>query len=95
MTTAIDRNGVIALWDADPALSSMAQNALETSFRWGNLVVAAPVLAELVAGPAGMRLRTTYRLIPTQGRTCARNPLTASTASISAATSIASQRTAL
>jgi predicted nucleic acid-binding protein len=51
MTTAIDTNVVIALWDKDSSLSGAAQTALETAFSRGNLVVAAPVFAELIAAP--------------------------------------------
>jgi len=51
MTTAVDTNVVIALWDRDAALSSAAQTALEAAFNRGNLVVAAPVFAELIAAP--------------------------------------------
>ena len=51
MTTAIDSNVVIALWDKDPVLSLAAQSALEAAFRRGSLVVAAPVFAELLAAP--------------------------------------------
>lgn len=51
MTTAIDTNVVIALWDKDPALSLAAQNALEAAFNRGNLVAAAPVFAELIGAP--------------------------------------------
>jgi predicted nucleic acid-binding protein len=51
MTTAIDTNVVIALWDRDAALSLAAEKALEAAFRRGNLVVAAPVFAELLAAP--------------------------------------------
>lgn len=51
MTTAIDTNVVIALWDKDPALSLASQTALEAAFRRGSLVVAAAVFAELLAAP--------------------------------------------
>jgi len=51
MTTAIDTNVVVALWDEDPALSSAAHAALEAAFQRGGLVVAAPVFAELIAAP--------------------------------------------
>jgi len=51
MTTAIDTNVVIALWDTDTALSLAAEKALEAAFRRGTLVIAAPVFAELVAAP--------------------------------------------
>lgn len=51
MTTAVDTNVVIALWDKDPGLSLAAQNTLEAAFNRGNLVAAAPVFAELIAAP--------------------------------------------
>ena len=51
MTTAIDTNVVIALWDRDPSINSAAQKALETAFHRGGLVIAPPVLAELLAAP--------------------------------------------
>ncbi|HKW16952.1 MAG TPA: PIN domain-containing protein [Terriglobales bacterium] len=40
---------IVALWDKDPALSEAAQKALEAAFNHGNLVVSAPVFAELMA----------------------------------------------
>jgi len=51
MTTAVDTNVVIALWDKDPALSLAAETALEKAFARGNLVASAPVFAELIAAP--------------------------------------------
>jgi predicted nucleic acid-binding protein len=51
MTTAIDTNVIIALWDRDPALSSAAQAALDEALGRGTLVVAATVFAELMAAP--------------------------------------------
>jgi predicted nucleic acid-binding protein len=51
VTTAIDTNVIIALWDTDPALNRAAQNALDAAFHRGTLVAAAPVLAELIAAP--------------------------------------------
>ncbi|MGD0199551.1 MAG: type II toxin-antitoxin system VapC family toxin [Bryobacteraceae bacterium] len=51
MTTAIDSNVIIALWDKDPALSQAAQAALEAAQSRGPLVIAAPVYAELMAAP--------------------------------------------
>ena len=51
MTTAIDTNVIIALWDDDAGLSLAAETALEAAFRRGRLVVAAPVYAELIAAP--------------------------------------------
>jgi predicted nucleic acid-binding protein len=51
MTTAVDTNVMIALWDKDAALSLAAQNALDAAFNRGTLVAAAPVFAELLAAP--------------------------------------------
>jgi len=51
MTTAIDTNVLVALWDEDSTLSSAAQAALEAAFHRGGLVVSAPVFAELIAAP--------------------------------------------
>lgn len=51
MTTAVDTNVVIALWDKDPTLSLAAEKALDTAFHRGTLVAAAPVFAELIAAP--------------------------------------------
>lgn len=51
MTTAVDTNVIIALWDKDAALSLAAQNALDAAFGRGRLVAAAPVFAELIAAP--------------------------------------------
>ena len=51
MTTAIDTNAVIALWDKDPTLSLAAQTSLERASNRGGLVAAAPVFAELIAAP--------------------------------------------
>ena len=51
MTTAVDTNVVIALWDKDSALSLAAQTALDMAFNRGTLVAAAPVFAELIAAP--------------------------------------------
>lgn len=49
--TAIDTNVFIALWQNEPALSHAAEAALESAFRRGGLVIAAPVFAELIASP--------------------------------------------
>jgi predicted nucleic acid-binding protein len=51
MTTAVDTNVIIALWDRNSALSLAAQNALEAAFHRGSMVAAAPVFAELIAAP--------------------------------------------
>jgi hypothetical protein len=51
MTTAIDTNVIVALWDEDPGATFAARAALEAAFKRGNLTVAAPVFAELIAAP--------------------------------------------
>lgn len=51
MTTAIDTNIIVALWQDDPSVSAAAEAALEAAFHRGSLVVAAPVFAELLAAP--------------------------------------------
>lgn len=51
MTTAVDTNVIVALWDKDSNLSSAAQSALDAALGRGALVVAAPVFAELIACP--------------------------------------------
>ena len=51
MTTAVDTNVIIAPCDRYPSISSAAQNTLETAFQRGGLVIAAPVLVELLAAP--------------------------------------------
>jgi hypothetical protein len=51
MTTAIDTNVIVALWDEDPGATFAARAALEAAFKRGDLTVAAPVFAELIAAP--------------------------------------------
>lgn len=51
MTTAVDTNVIVALWDKDARLSAAAQRALDAAFNRGGLVVSAPVVAELAAAP--------------------------------------------
>src|SRR5260370_12326163 len=51
MTTAVDTNVIVSLWDQDPALSLAAQIALDAAFNRGGLIAAAPVFAELLAAP--------------------------------------------
>ncbi|MGD0129368.1 MAG: hypothetical protein ABSF46_28925 [Terriglobia bacterium] len=51
MTSAIDTNVIVSLWDRDPALNLAAQCALDAALARGGLVVAAPVFAELMACP--------------------------------------------
>jgi len=49
MTTAVDTNVLVALWDLDPTLSSAARGLLRIALESGGLTVAAPVFAELLA----------------------------------------------
>lgn len=51
MTTALDSNVLIALWDSDPAVSNAAQTALDNALQQGPLVTSGPVFAELMAAP--------------------------------------------
>jgi predicted nucleic acid-binding protein len=51
VTTVVDSNIIVALWDRDDALSAAAQSALDSALDRGNLVVPAPVFAELMALP--------------------------------------------
>ncbi|MGH9431944.1 MAG: type II toxin-antitoxin system VapC family toxin [Terriglobia bacterium] len=51
MTTSIDTNVLVGLWDKEDALSSGAQSALDDALGRGSLVIAAPVFAELMACP--------------------------------------------
>jgi hypothetical protein len=51
MTTALDTNVVVAHWGPDPSLNLAAKAAIESALRDGIVTVAAPVFAELVAGP--------------------------------------------
>lgn len=50
MTTALDTNVVVSYWGPDRSLNSAVQAALESAHGRGNVTVAAPVFAELVAG---------------------------------------------
>jgi hypothetical protein len=52
MSTAIDSNILIALWNEDDTLNTQARSALDTALARGRLVVAAPVFAELLASPS-------------------------------------------
>jgi len=51
VTTAIDTNVIVALWDRDPMLNTRAQSALDSALERGMLVVSASVFAELMAAP--------------------------------------------
>jgi predicted nucleic acid-binding protein len=48
MTTAVDSNVLIALWNEDDRLNALARTALDAALERGNLVIAAPVFAELL-----------------------------------------------
>lgn len=51
MTTAIDTNVIIALWDASDSLHRAARAALDKALNEGMLVISGAVYAELMAGP--------------------------------------------
>ncbi len=52
MSTAIDSNVLIALWNEDDSLNTQARSALDTALGRGGLFIAAPVFAELLAAPS-------------------------------------------
>ncbi|MGD0514574.1 MAG: PIN domain-containing protein [Terriglobales bacterium] len=51
MTTVVDSNVIVALWDRDDNLNAAAQAALDAGLNRGRLVVPAPVFSELMALP--------------------------------------------
>src|SRR5580704_5293229 len=51
MTTAVDSNILVALWNLEDSLNSAAQAALDAALNRGSLVICAPVFAELLAFP--------------------------------------------
>src|SRR5260370_7813862 len=51
MTTAIDTNVIVALWDAEDTLHRAARAALDIAFNEGTLVISGAVYAELMAAP--------------------------------------------
>jgi predicted nucleic acid-binding protein len=51
MITAVDTNVLVALWDRDDSLNSAAQNALDSAFAKGRLILSGAVFAELLAFP--------------------------------------------
>ena len=51
MTTAIDTNVLVALWDTDTQLNNAAQKALDAAQARGALVISGPIYAELLALP--------------------------------------------
>ena len=52
MTTAIDTNILVALWNEDDSLNTLARSALDAALGRGSLVIAVPVFAELLAAPS-------------------------------------------
>ena len=52
MTTAIDTNILVALWNEDGRVNTRARSALDDALDRGGLVIAAPVFAELLAYPS-------------------------------------------
>jgi predicted nucleic acid-binding protein len=55
MTTAIDTNILVALWNEDDSLNTLARSALDDALGRGGLVIAA-VFTELLAAPSRVRL---------------------------------------
>ncbi len=51
MTTAIDTNALVALWDTGPELNAAAQKALDAAQARGALVICGAVYTELLALP--------------------------------------------
>jgi predicted nucleic acid-binding protein len=51
MTTALDSNVLVAFWDRDDTLNSLAASALNGASALGGLIISAPVYAELLASP--------------------------------------------
>jgi predicted nucleic acid-binding protein len=51
MTTSIDTNVLTALWHPDDSLNTIAKSAMDDEMMRGDLVVSAPVFAELCAAP--------------------------------------------
>ena len=56
MSTAIDGNVLIALWNEDDSLNTQARSALDTALGRGGLFIAAPVFAELLAASSRTEL---------------------------------------
>jgi predicted nucleic acid-binding protein len=52
MTTALDTNILIALWNSNDTLNTLARSALDAALTRGRLVISAPVYAELMATPS-------------------------------------------
>jgi predicted nucleic acid-binding protein len=52
MTTAIDTNILVVLWDPEDSLNLPVRAALDAALGMGNLIVAGPVYAELLGFPS-------------------------------------------
>ncbi len=52
MTTAIDTNVLVALWDSGDSLHVLARKALDEAAESGSLLISGVVYAELLAAPA-------------------------------------------
>jgi predicted nucleic acid-binding protein len=52
MTTAIDTNILVVLWEPDDSLNIPVRAALDAALERGSLIVAAPVYAELLGYPS-------------------------------------------
>ena len=52
MTTAIDTNILVVLWDPEDSLNIPVRSALDAALGRGSLIVAAPVYAELLGFPS-------------------------------------------
>jgi predicted nucleic acid-binding protein len=50
VTTVIDSNVLIAMWNPDEAVNTAAEAAVDSAYTAGRLIVPAPVVAELMAG---------------------------------------------
>lgn len=66
MTTAIDTNILVALWNEDDTLNTLARSALDAALGRGSLVIAAPVWLRTFHHPVGISLAQGNRL--TNGR---------------------------
>ncbi len=51
MTTAVDTNVIVGLWNQDPLLSAAVEHALDAALQRGPLVMSGAVYAELLACP--------------------------------------------
>jgi hypothetical protein len=51
MSTALDTNVILGLWNPDDALNAQAHAALERAVQRGGLLISAPVFVELLAFP--------------------------------------------